>query len=36
MYYNFNIPGFKNIFDINLKVTDDDESMYDDIDEVIE
>ena len=36
LHSNFDIPGFKNIFDINLKVTDDDESMYDDIDEVIE
>lgn len=36
MYANFNIPGFKNVFDINFKVTNDDESMYDDIDEVIE
>lgn len=35
MYSNFNIPGFKNIFDINFKVTDDDESVYDDIDEII-
>ena len=33
---NFDISGFKNIFDINLKVTDDDESAYDNIDEVID
>lgn len=33
---NFNIKGFKNIFDINFKVTiDNDESYYEDIDEVI-
>jgi len=33
---NFNITGFKNIFDINFKVTtDNDESYYNDIDEVI-
>lgn len=33
---NFNITGFKNIFDINFKVTtDNDESYYEDIDEVI-
>lgn len=33
---NFNITGFKNIFNINFKVTtDNDESYYDDIDEVI-
>lgn len=33
---NFNIKGFKNIFDINFKVTtDNEESYYEDIDEVI-
>lgn len=33
---NFNITGFKNIFDINFKVTtDNNESYYNDIDEVI-
>lgn len=36
LYSNFNISGFKNIFDINLKVTNDGESMYNDIDEPIE
>lgn len=35
-YSNFNISEFKNIFDINFKVTIDDDSMYDDIDEIID
>ena len=33
---NFDIPEFKNIFDINFTITANDESMYEDIDEIIE
>lgn len=34
---NFDIPRYQNLFDINLKVTNDsDESLYDNIDEVID
>ena len=34
---NFEIPGYKNLFDINLVITNDqDISSYDDIDEIIE
>ena len=33
---NFDIPEFKNIFDINFTITTNDESMYEDIDEIIE